>query len=110
MPIHPSYPLSGHDAFRTATGVHAAAIIKAQNRGDLDLADRVYSSVPARRYGRNQVIEIGHYSGRSNVICWLSQRGIEPVEGLVDAILEKAKTGDHTLTEDEIHSVVSQAR
>ena len=110
VPIHPSYPLSGHDAFRTATGVHAAAIIKAQNRGDLDLADRVYSSVPARRYGRNQVIEIGHYSGRSNVICWLSQRGIEPVEGLVDAILEKAKTGDHTLTEDEIHSVVSQAR
>ena len=107
VPVHPSYPLSGYDAFRTATGVHAAAIIKAQNRGDLDLADRVYSSVPARRYGRKQIIEIGHYSGRSNVICWLSQRGIEPADGLVDAILEKAKTGDRTLTEDEINSVVS---
>ena len=63
--------------------------------------------MPARRYGRKQIIEIGHYSGRSNVICWLSQRGIEPADGLVDAILEKAKTGDRTLTEDEINSVVS---
>jgi 2-isopropylmalate synthase len=30
VPIHPQYPLAGSDAFRTATGVHAAAIIKAE--------------------------------------------------------------------------------
>ena len=64
-------------------------------------------TIPPHGEHRKQVIEIGHYSGRSNVICWLSQRGIEPADGLVDAILEKAKTGDRTLTEDEIHSVVS---
>ena len=107
VPIHPSYPLSGEDAFRTATGVHAAAIIKAQKRGDTELADRVYSSVPARRYGRRQVIEVGHYSGKSNVVCWLSERGIEPTDAAVEAILGAAKRGDHTLTEGEIHAVLS---
>lgn len=107
VPIHPSYPLSGEDAFRTATGVHAAAIIKAQRRGDRELADRVYSSVPARRYGRAQVIEVGHYSGRSNVICWLSERGMEPDDAVVDAILGVAKKSDHTMTETEIRDVIS---
>jgi 2-isopropylmalate synthase len=54
VPIHPSYPLAGRDAFRTATGVHAAAIIKAEKTGDHELADRVYSSVPARVFGRSR--------------------------------------------------------
>jgi len=107
VPIHPSYPLSGEDAFRTATGVHAAAIIKAQRLGDRELADRVYSSVPARRYGRAQVIEVGHYSGRSNVICWLSERSIEPNDDLVEAILGVAKKSDHTMSEAEIRSVIA---
>ncbi|MCA9707927.1 MAG: 2-isopropylmalate synthase, partial [Myxococcales bacterium] len=86
VPIHPSYPLSGRDAFRTATGVHAAAVIKAERKGDLELADRVYSSVPARTFGRQQEIEIGHYSGRSNVVHWLRTHGIEPADPLVDRI------------------------
>src|SRR5690606_13999335 len=68
VPLHPSYPLSGRDACRTATGVHAAAVIRAERKGDLELADRVYSSVPARTFGRQQEIEVGHYSGRSNVV------------------------------------------
>ena len=91
VPIHPSYPLSGRDAFRTATGVHAAAIIKATKTGDHDLADRVYSSVPARVFGRKQEIEIGHYSGRSNVIYWLREHGYEPSDELVDKVFAFAK-------------------
>jgi isopropylmalate/homocitrate/citramalate synthase len=107
VPIHPSYPLVGRDAFRTATGVHAAAIIKAQAKGELELADKVYSSVPARVFGRKQSIEIGHYSGRSNVIYWLRERGIEPTDELVDRVFEYAKGRDHTLEEDEILRVVN---
>lgn len=106
VPIHPSYPLSGADAFRTATGVHAAAIIKAEKRGDHDLADRVYSSVPARVYGRKQSIEIGHYSGRSNVVYWLREHGYEPSDALVDQVFAAAKAQDHTLTEAEIRAVI----
>jgi isopropylmalate/homocitrate/citramalate synthase len=106
VPIHPSYPLSGSDAFRTATGVHAAAIIKATKTGDLDLADRVYSSVPARAFGRKQEIEIGHYSGRSNVIYWLREHGYEPADALVDKVFAFAKTQDHTLTADEIKAAI----
>ncbi|MDC0720550.1 LeuA family protein [Nannocystis bainbridge] len=107
VPIHPSYPLAGRDAFRTATGVHAAAIIKATKTGDHDLADRVYSSVPARVFGRKQEIEIGHYSGRSNVIFWLREHGYEPSDELVDRVFNFAKSQNHTLTTEEVKAVIA---
>jgi 2-isopropylmalate synthase len=107
VPIHPSYPLSGRDAFRTATGVHAAAIIKATKTGDNELSDRVYSSVPARVFGRKQEIEIGHYSGRSNVIYWLREHGYEASDELVDKVFAFAKTQDHTLSRAEIEAVIA---
>lgn len=107
VPIHPSYPLSGRDAFRTATGVHAAAIIKATKTGDNELSDRVYSSVPARVFGRKQEIEIGHYSGRSNVIYWLREHGYEAADELVDKVFAFAKTQDHTLSRAEIEAVIN---
>jgi 2-isopropylmalate synthase len=101
-----NYPLVGHDAFRTATGVHAAAIIKAQSKGDAWLADRIYSGVPAGMFGRAQEIGIGFMSGASNVTYWLKQRGIEPTKGVVEAVLAKAKKSHHILTEDEVMAVV----
>jgi isopropylmalate/homocitrate/citramalate synthase len=107
VPIHPSYPLSGRDAFRTATGVHAAAVIKAEARGDFDLADRVYSAVPARVFGRRQQIDIGHYSGRSNVVHWLREHGIDPVDALVDRVFAAAKAGNRTLEDHEVLAIVS---
>jgi len=109
VPIHHAYPLCGRDAFRTATGVHAAAVIKAERKGDLALADHVYSSVPASVFGRTQEIEIGHYSGRSNVVHWLEKHGIEVTGAVVDRVFEAAKNGDHTLTEDEIRDVIRRA-
>src|SRR5437762_794420 len=78
VPIPVSYPVVGRDAFRTATGVHAAAVIKAFRKGDDWLADAVYSGVPARAFGREQEIDIGPMSGKSNVIFWLERHGIEP--------------------------------
>lgn len=107
VPIHPAYPLSGRDAFRTATGVHAAAVIKAENKGDLELMDRVYSSVPAGRYGRSQEIEIGHQSGKSNVVHWLRKRGIEPTDAVVTRVFEAAKRHNRTLTDAEIMAAVA---
>ncbi len=109
VPIHPSYPLSGRDAFRTATGVHAAAIIKAEKTGDHELADRVYSAVPARVFGRQQEIEIGHYSGRSNVIYWLRSHGYEPTDDLVDRVFNHAKQQNHTLSTEEVKAVIASA-
>lgn len=106
VPIHPAYPLSGRDAFRTATGVHAAAVIKAENKGELDLADKVYSSVPARVFGRHQQIEIGHYSGRSNVVHWLRSHELPDDDETVDRVFAFAKKSDHTLSEEEIRAVL----
>ena len=108
IPIN--YPLVGRDAFRTATGVHAAAIIKAQGKGDAWLADRIYSGVPAGMFGRKQEICVGYMSGASNVNQWLRERKIEPSKDLVEAILAKAKTSSHILKDEEILAVVEQVR
>jgi 2-isopropylmalate synthase len=110
FPIPSNYPLSGEDAFRTATGVHAAAIIKAQGGGDTWLADRVYSSVPAGEFGQEQRIEIGPLSGMSNVRFYLQQRGIEPSEALCRAVLAAAKTRVETLREEEVLALVTAKR
>ncbi|MBM4359734.1 MAG: 2-isopropylmalate synthase [Deltaproteobacteria bacterium] len=106
VPIN--YPLVGRDAFRTATGVHAAAIIKAKNKGDDWLADRVYSGVPAGMFGRSQEIGIGYMSGASNVNFWLRDRGIDPTPARVDAILKRAKGQQQNLTDEEIREAIAQ--
>ncbi|MGZ3419474.1 MAG: LeuA family protein [Polyangiales bacterium] len=108
IPIN--YPLVGRDAFRTSTGVHAAAIIKAEQKGDAWLADRIYSGVPAGMFGREQEICIGFMSGISNVTYWLKKRGIEASKELVDAIMARAKQSDHILEEDEVMAVVKTTR
>lgn len=106
VPIPYNYPVFGGDAFRTATGVHAAAIIKAERKGDAFLADRVYSSVPAGSFGRQQEIEVGPMSGESNVIYWLRRQGIEPEPALVKRIFAHAKSQSQLLTRDEILALV----
>jgi 2-isopropylmalate synthase len=105
-----SYPLVGRDAFRTATGVHASAVIKAMAKGDTWLADRIYSGVPAGMIGRAQEICVGIMSGASNVNYWLSQRGIPVDDTLVAEILKAAKTQDHIMTEEEVMAVVKRVR
>jgi 2-isopropylmalate synthase len=109
VPIPPNYPVIGDDAFRTATGVHAAAVIKAHKKGDVELVDAVYSGVPAQLFGREQSIDIGPMSGRSNVLFWLERRGISAPDELVDRLLRCAKASDHTLTEAEILACVEKA-
>ena len=106
IPLAHNYPVMGEDAFRTGTGVHAAAVIKAEAKGDEWLADRIYSGVPAGMVGKTQIIDIGPMSGKSNVVYWLRNEGIEPDESLVDGIFNLAKMSDRILTHDEIMSVV----
>jgi isopropylmalate/homocitrate/citramalate synthase len=100
--IPPGYPVFGSDAFRTATGVHAAAVIKAFKKGETELANTVYSGVPSHLFGMEQIIDIGPMSGKSNVIFWLEKRGIRPTEERVSAIYEKAKKSDRLLTSEEV--------
>jgi 2-isopropylmalate synthase len=110
VPIPANYPIVGRDAFRTATGVHAAAVIKAFRKGDLELVDAVYSGIPARLVGRRQEIEIGPMSGKSNVTFWLEERGLAAPPDLVDRILTTAKAAAAVLTEEEIRGVIGRAR
>jgi 2-isopropylmalate synthase len=105
VPFPDNYPVFGQDAFRTGTGVHAAAIIKARKKGDEWLADRVYSSVPASLVGSRQLIEIGPMSGVSNVIHWLEERDYPLNEALVQAIFERAKKSTSVLDAAEIEAI-----
>jgi len=106
IPIN--YPVFGEDAFRTATGVHAAAVIKAYRKNDIELANSVYSGVPSHVFGLEQIIDVGPMSGKSNVIFWLERHGLPATEDSVERIFKKAKTSDRTLTDDEILACVQQ--
>ena len=107
VPIPKGYPVIGEDAFRTGTGVHAAAVIKALKKGDNWLADRVYSGVPAANFGLKQKIEIGPMSGKSNIIFWLRENGYEENEMIIEAIFQKAKKSKKILVEKELHKLAS---
>ena len=107
VPLPDNYPVVGKDAFRTGTGVHASAIIKARGRGEEWLADLVYSSVPASMIGSRQVIEVGPMSGESNVVYWLKERGIEAHPELVKEIFSRAKSAETILEEGEILEICS---
>lgn len=105
--IPPNYPVFGRDAYRTATGVHAAAIVKALNRHDAGLADSVYSGVPAHLFGLEQIVEIGPMSGKSNVLHWLTRHQITPTEELVNRIFEAAKQSNHVFSDEELHALIA---
>lgn len=102
VPIPAGYPVVGKNAFETATGVHAAAVIKAFRKGDTWLADRVYSSVPAGEFGLEQRIRIGPMSGKSNVTYWLERHGLPVTDAMVDKIIQAAKQSSRLLTDEEI--------
>jgi isopropylmalate/homocitrate/citramalate synthase len=110
IPIPANYPVVGEDAFRTATGVHAAALVKAFKKNDVELANAVYSGVPSHVFGLEQVIDIGPMSGKSNVQFWLERRGIPVTDELVDRVFARAKQSDHTLSDAEILECVTAAR
>jgi len=101
-----NYPVFGRDAFRTATGVHAAAVIKSFKKGDDELADLIYSGVPAGQFGLRQQIEIGPMSGKSNVVYWLESRGLDAGEERVQRIYDHAKSAHGVLSEEEVMQLV----
>src|SRR5229473_2144063 len=109
VPIPANYPVVGEDAFRTATGVHAAAVIKAYKKKDIELANAVYSGVPSHLFGLEQIIDIGPMSGKSHVLFWLERRGLPANDEVVERIYKCAKASDHTLSEAEILECVQPA-
>ena len=111
VPIPASYPVLGDDAFRTGTGVHAAAIIKARKKGHAWLADRIYSGVPAGDFGLAQRIEISPVSGLSNVRCWLEEHGHDADDvGLCQRLFDAAKHVNRVLRDEELHAMVAEYR
>jgi 2-isopropylmalate synthase len=109
VPIPANYPVVGEDAFRTATGVHAAAVIKAYKKNDIELANTVYSGVPSHVFGLEQIIDIGPMSGKSNVLFWLERHGFSANEDIVERIFKRAKSSNHTLSEAEILACLQPA-
>jgi 2-isopropylmalate synthase len=109
VPIPVGYPVFGRDAFETGTGVHAAAVIKAKQKGDEWLANRVYSGVPADDFGLEQIIRVGPMSGKSNVVWWLQQHDYEPTDERVERLFRAAKEARALLEDDALHALARQA-
>ena len=79
--------------------------------------DAVYAAVPASLVGREQQIEIGPLSGRSNVVFWLERRGLPVTDEIVDRIFAAAKASRRILTHDQVlklagpaHDVATKSR
>jgi isopropylmalate/homocitrate/citramalate synthase len=106
--IPPNYPVIGRDAFRTATGVHAAAIIKAYHKGNTELANIVYSGVPSHLFGLEQIIEIGPMSGKSNVLFWLEKHRIPADDATVTRIFDAAKQSPRVLSDAEVFALCTE--
>jgi len=109
VPIPANYPVFGEDAFRTATGVHASAVIKALKKNDTELANSVYSGVPAHLFGLEQTIDIGPMSGKSNVIYWLERNHIQATDEIIERIYARAKSSIQTLSEAEIRECINRS-
>jgi 2-isopropylmalate synthase len=107
--VAPSTPIVGRDAFRTAAGVHAAAVLKAGVRGEAWLEDRVYSGVPASWVGRRQAIEVGPLSGISNVRHFLRAHGLGESPAVIERLLAAAKASRRVLSERELLDLVGSA-
>jgi 2-isopropylmalate synthase len=107
--IPASTAIVGRDAFRTATGVHAAALVKALQLGRPELVDRIYSGVPAGWLGRRQEIEIGPLSGAANVVHFLRAHDLPEHPGLIADVLATAKASQRILREPEVLAVVARA-
>ena len=110
VPIPSGYPVFGADAFRTGSGVHAAAMEKALDKGR-GVRDKLYSSVSAGELGLEQRVEVSYLSGRANVRAWLEAHGFDDTdEELCAALLDHAKKSRGLLAEDELREVVAGRR
>lgn len=108
--IPANYPAMGRDVFKTSAGVHASAILKAHEKGDEFIKDCVYSSIPARSFGREQEVQIDPSSGASNVRYWLTTRGYAINGLLINQILQAAKSSRKPLCDSQIHQIISASR
>lgn len=109
-PIPVDSPLIGDAVYTTSTGIHAAGIHKAEQRGQKYLADIVYSAVPPSILGRKHTINIGPLSGRHNVERVLEKLEIPVTEKLVKALLKAAKLLNRDLSSKEIGTIITQIK
>jgi 2-isopropylmalate synthase len=106
--IAPSSPLIGSDAFRTGSGAHATALVKALRAGDPWLADNVISGVPAGLLGLENRVDISPVSGLSNVRWWLARHGYDASDQvLTRELLLAVKQTQRAATDDELHELVA---
>ncbi|MEJ8660439.1 MULTISPECIES: LeuA family protein [Streptomyces] len=105
-----NYPALGRDVFKTSAGVHASAILKAHEKGNLLVKDTVYSSVPASCLGREQEVLIDEASGANNVKYWLTLHGYDSANTtLIKNVLAKAKSSRGPLTDEQIRQIIANA-
>lgn len=104
VPVPVGFPVIGQDAFRTGTGVHAAALVKSRPFG-VAMEDAIYSGVPAGLVGRSQEIVVTTLSGRNGIRSVLIGLDLPHDEVTVQRVFDYAKAGNRRVGEDELRRV-----
>lgn len=105
LTIPTNYPIFGANAFLTQAGIHASAILKAETRGEADIAALVYSGVDPHLVGLDYGIQVGPHSGHSNVRFLLLRQGFEVEDRVVSQILAKARSLNRVLCDREVYAL-----
>lgn len=109
-PIPENAPIIGVEAFNTASGVHADAILKSYLQGRPDLAGLVYAPFNPGIIGRSVDVRVGPMSGRSNIILALKRLDIEQNDDLIESLYEIAKRSNQILSDRELRSHATRLR
>lgn len=106
-PIRSRYPIIGQNAFATAAGTHGAALYKATQRRDSQLAANVYAGADPRSFGREVQVFVGPMSGVANVKWKAQELGVSLKPNSEEDILLVAKERDKILTDQEFRTVAA---
>lgn len=114
-PIPVNHPLVGEIVFTNMSGIHAAGIFKAEQKGMEDIAGVVYSAVSPHRVNREHKFNIGVLSGRYNVIANIErinkQHGLNIVysDELAKELVRQANIQNADLSDEQIIRVATQS-
>lgn len=105
VPVPPNYPGLGEKVYRTASGIHAAAELKA---GQLGLKGTTpYSAVSPEWVNRETDVVVGPLSGSHNVRFVAERLGIPATNEFIARALDVAKSANRILTDQDIKNIAN---
>lgn len=97
-------PIYGENAFATSSGIHASAGKKELQANRIH---SIYFPFSPESVGNKAIVEVGPFSGKSNVELKLRQLGISSTPALIDVVLSRAKQQRGLLSDEEVRQIAA---